>query len=78
MEIRYLYMNYIGNVARRPEIFYKFSNTSFAPVKAGQEIMQDDLLSGGGRRKRSMAALRWISFDVSSIGLENLVPPAIQ
>ena len=54
-------INYVGNVSRLPEVFYKFSNTSFASIKIGSEIMKKSLFSGGERRKRSMAALRRIS-----------------
>ena len=41
--------------------FSKCSNVLFASVKAGSEIMENGLLSGSERRKRSTAALRWIS-----------------
>ena len=37
------------------------SNASYASVKAGSEISENGLLSGSERRKRSVAALRWIS-----------------
>ena len=53
-------MDYVGNVVCLPEIYDKCSNILFASVKAGSEIMKNSLLSGGERRKRSMAALRWI------------------
>ena len=43
------------------EIFCKCSNALCASVKAGSEVAEKDLLSGSERRKRSMAALRWIS-----------------
>ena len=48
-----LLMDYVGNVARLPEVFYEFSNTLFASV-----VRDNDLLSGVERRKRSMAAVR--------------------
>ena len=51
-------MDYVGNVACLPVVYYKCSNAS---VKAGSEITKKGLLSGGERTKRSMAALRWIS-----------------
>ena len=35
----------------------KASKTLFASVKAGSKIMEDGLLCGGERRRRSMAAL---------------------
>ena len=37
--------------------FTKASKTLFASVKAGSEMMENGLLFGGKRRKRSMAAL---------------------
>ena len=37
--------------------FTNASKTLFASVKAGSEIMENDLLCDGERRKRSMAAL---------------------
>ena len=37
--------------------FTKASKTLFASVKAGSEIMENGLLCGGERRKRSVAAL---------------------
>ena len=88
------------------EDYCKCSNALFTSVKAGLEIVENGLLSGSERRKRSLAALRWISlmnfgktdsvpslfpeevqklfrktfsssFDISSVGFENLVSPGI-
>ena len=71
-----------------------------------RDIVENGLLSGNERRKRSVAALRWISlmnfcktdsvpslfpaevqnlfrktfsssFEISSVGFENLVPPGL-
>ena len=44
-----------------PVFLRTFANALFASVKAGSEIVENGLLSGSEQRKRSMAALRWIS-----------------
>jgi len=46
-------MDYAGNEAFFPEAFYKCSNNLFA----WSEILENGLLCGGVRRKRSMAPL---------------------
>ena len=86
-----------------PVFFLQMLQCFIWTVKAGSEITENGLLSGGEGRKQSMAALRWISsmyffnsvptffladvqnfrkifsssFDISSIGFENLVPPGL-
>ena len=50
-----------SNVASFSEVFCEWSNALFATAKAGSEIVENGLLSGSERRKRLMAAVRWIS-----------------